>query len=243
MLTVGQTKNVTFKVNVMGTQSEPRVRVILGANPELSFEATRDGESWNAPMNIPMHLAPGSYDLRVEVVLNNRLFTPVNKKIDVSAGEHSNEPVQAAATGLPVFAPAPKAPVASLIDLVSSQDEAPPKEIVMPKVVAKLPKVELKAKPKVESTEPVKPAALSLLSTIAKATPKRKFEALRSGMPKPSDKKAEPIRVKISEINAATAEIVSHVREACATAKAEVKKTNKKPKTPVKLVKEHLIYE
>lgn len=232
MLTAGQSNNVSFKVNVMGTSSEPRVRVILGASPELSFVANRDGEKWFSSMDIPGTLAPGSYDLRVEVVLNNRLFTPVNKKIEVKTGGIS-EPAPAAD---------PEVPAATVVQ-VTPATEAPTESVqnvVMPTVVAKMPKIEPKVK--VEST-PAAPATLSLLSSIAKATPKKKFEAIRTPLPKPTGKPAEPIRVKISEIDAVTSKAVSHVVEACAEVKKAVKRVAKKSGPPVKLVKEQLFYE
>jgi hypothetical protein len=257
MLKAGQTHNVKFKVNVMGTSAEPRVRVILGTTPELSFHATKEGDDWASNMEIPGHIAPGNYDMRVEVHLNNRLFTPINRKVDVQGIELA-EPVKAAAvpTGpespLPMAMKPPEAPKPEInngavqtrdllhsiamndqgtsVSLGSTKIKAPE----MPKVVSKLPKIE----PKVE--EPIvtpEPATLSLLSKISKAPAapmKKRFEAKKVTAP-------TPIRVKISEIDAVTTQEVAHIVEKCEPIKVARKKA--KAGTPVKLVKEQLFYE
>jgi hypothetical protein len=97
MLSAGQTQTVKFKVNVMGTSAEPRVRLILGTSPELSFAASKEQEHWVSSMQIPKHVEAGSYDMRVEVHLNNRLFTPINKKIEIKGFEGPAEVVTPAA--------------------------------------------------------------------------------------------------------------------------------------------------
>lgn len=83
MLHAGQSNRVTFKVNVMGTQLTPSVRVVIASTPDLSFPATYTEEGWTADLNVPSNVASGSYDLRVEVLLNNRMFTPLHKKIEI----------------------------------------------------------------------------------------------------------------------------------------------------------------
>lgn len=80
---IGDTTNVSFRVNVMGTSIEPKVRVLLSTSPELSFPASKSGEEWKVSMNIPPSIEPGKYDLRVEVMLNNRHFTPLTKSIEL----------------------------------------------------------------------------------------------------------------------------------------------------------------
>jgi len=84
MLQAGQSNHVTFKVNVMGTQLTPSVRVVIAATPDLSFPATFTEEGWSADLNIPSNVMSGSYDLRVEVLLNNRMFTPLHKKVEIT---------------------------------------------------------------------------------------------------------------------------------------------------------------
>lgn len=246
MLTAGQTTLVKFKVNVMGSSNEPKVRLILGTSPELSFAAQSSGEGWEAQINVPVSIAPGSYDMRVEVVLNNRLFTPFTKKVEVAMGVEAELPAPA-----PVeVAPTPEDPVQSpdvqeiAVEepaVVASEPAKPaPEKLVvqMPQVVAKMPEFTKKV------PEASKPATLNLLSDIAKQQPKRRFEAMSSGMPSGTAKpKAAPIKIKISEIDAVTSKAVSKIVETCATAKVAQSKKKQTSKTPIKLVKEHLIYE
>jgi hypothetical protein len=256
MLKAGQSHNVKFKVNVMGTSSEPRVRVILGTTPELSFHATKEGDDWASNLEIPGHITPGSYDMRVEVHLNNRLFTPINRKIDVQGIELA-EPLKAASVPTEPESPLPMAvkepepkvnddavKTRDLFHSIAMKDQgtsvtlgtAKVKAPEMPKVVVKMPKVEPKAAPKVEVPEP-EPATLSLLSKISKAPAapmKKRFESKK--VPSPT-----PIRVKISEIDAVTTQTVAHIVESCKPIKA-VRKTPRAG-SPVKLVKEQLFYE
>jgi hypothetical protein len=87
MLQIGKTNEVKFKVNVNGTQSIPTVRVVLVTpNADLGFPAEKlssGNEDWSAEVFIPEDLSEGEYDLRVEVIINNRLFTPVKRKVAI----------------------------------------------------------------------------------------------------------------------------------------------------------------
>ena len=239
MLTVGQNHNVKFKVNVMGTTAEPRVRVILGTSPEYSFVANKDGDDWVSNLAVPAHLEPGSYDMRVEVHLNNRLFTPIHKKIDVQ-GISLPEPVKAASVPMepgevPVLAKA------SLMNTIAKDQRLPAPE--MPRVQVKLPKIELKSEPKVHEGELASailntPApAMSELQRIANAP----VQPMRKRFESKKVPAATPIRVKISEIDAVTTDKVSHVIEACKPVKVDRKV--RKGSTTVKLIKEQLFYE
>jgi hypothetical protein len=255
MLTAGQSHSVKFKVNVMGTSAEPRVRLILGTNPELSFAATKDGDDWASNMEIPSHIAPGNYDMRVEVHLNNRLFTPINRKIDVK-GIALAEPVKAASVSTGPESPLPMAlkpevnndaigtrdllhsiamtaQGTSIAAPVSAKIKAPE----MPKVVAKLPKIEPKITEPAPAAAPEEPAVLSLLAKVAKtpaAPMKKRFESKK--LPA-----SAPIRVTISEVDAVTTKSVAHIVEKYEPIKAPRRKA--KVGTPVKLVKEQLFYE
>jgi hypothetical protein len=84
---IGQTTNIKFKVNVMGTSADPKVRVILGTKPELSFPAEKQGDEWAAELDIPASVASGKYDLRVEVMVGNRHFTPLTKQVELFGPE------------------------------------------------------------------------------------------------------------------------------------------------------------
>ena len=87
MFQAGKANNVTFKVNVMGTSSAPNVRVVLGTDPEMSYPASNTSDDkWMATMMIPAEIE-GTYSMRVEVILNNRLFTPITKSVSISRAE------------------------------------------------------------------------------------------------------------------------------------------------------------
>jgi hypothetical protein len=76
-LVIGQNNTITFQVNVMGTSIEPRVRVFLSTTPELSYDASKSVDTWSASIVLPEGTPEGTFNLRVEVLLNNRLFTPM----------------------------------------------------------------------------------------------------------------------------------------------------------------------
>ena len=210
MLTTGETHNVKFKVNVMGTSAEPRVRLILGTSPELSYEATKDEDGWVSNVNVPHHIAPGEYPMRVEVHLNNRLFTPYKRSIEVLAPEvQAHEPAVTAApvpepkpVEIQALPPEPKPKLMPQLEPVTAAPVPEPKpEVVMPKVVAKMPEVKPKKDTKPE--EPKKPATLSLLSKISKA-PAKKQHRVHTDLPKPTNEAAKPITVSLKEIDAGT---------------------------------------
>lgn len=92
MLTAGKSHPVTFKVNVLGTNAEPVVRVMLNTNPGLVFSAVQTGTGWLADLDIPAGIAPGTYSLSVEVAVNGRFFTPVTKSVDIAAAEQEPMP-------------------------------------------------------------------------------------------------------------------------------------------------------
>lgn len=252
MLTVGQSHSVKFKVNVMGTSADPRVRVILGTSPELSFAASKEGDDWSTNLQVPAHVEPGDYDMRVEVHLNNRLFTPINKKINVAPPVKLDEPVHdheseqaqeikfvAPSTTVAPPAVAPRTSIPNLFagiaaDKSLDKKPAPP----APRFAQVAPKEPVYV-PSVEELLPPAPG-LSALERVAKAPAKRRFEAISSGMPsKPID--AKPITVKISEIDAASSKKVSRTVEAKVSAPAKVVKP--KATSNVKLIKENLFYE
>jgi hypothetical protein len=86
---IGQSNKITFKVNVMGTSQEPTVRVILDTSPALTFNAHKLGTEWQADIDLPASTKPGSYDLKVEVMVGNRHFSPLTKKVALDAPEES----------------------------------------------------------------------------------------------------------------------------------------------------------
>lgn len=91
---IGQEHKVTFKVNVMGTSTEPSVKVTLGTTPELSFPATQVGDSWTTVIKVPEGVEPGSYLLKIDVVVGNRHFSPLSKMVDVTSIERMETPAE-----------------------------------------------------------------------------------------------------------------------------------------------------
>lgn len=261
MLHIGHTQSVSFKVNVMGTSSNPKVRLILGTNPEISFDAVKGAEeNWGAEITIPKTVDPGSYDLRVEVILNNRLFTPLQKRIEISLkpdeavlpvpddvlpGTMSNaveQPIQADPVASFEVPTLPKVDAPSLLRSFEKPSE-PKKQIVMPKVVAKMPKIVPKPQttdePKVQEHAelPIPPIPpMSKLESVLKMKPHTRRKEPRTQVP------AEPIRVKISEINAITSKIASKIVET-APAQSVHRDTPARPSIPVKLIKEQAFFE
>lgn len=88
---------VTFNVNVFGTASTPTVRCVLGEAPAFSFPAIKqaDGE-YEVVIDLPRDMRVGAYPFKVEVLLNGRLFTPINHSVEVTGpGEPGPAPADA----------------------------------------------------------------------------------------------------------------------------------------------------
>lgn len=86
MLQIGKANEVKFKVDVNGTQAPPTVRLVIGVDErELGFKAEKllggGNDDWFSEVKIPEDMAAGEYDFRVEVIVNNRLFTPIKRKV------------------------------------------------------------------------------------------------------------------------------------------------------------------
>jgi hypothetical protein len=83
MLYANQLNHVTFRVNVAGSSTEPTARLIIGRVPELCFDAVKgDDGLFHVDMVPPGDLA-GEQPLRVEVLLNSRLFVPLKHTVSV----------------------------------------------------------------------------------------------------------------------------------------------------------------
>jgi len=247
MLQAGQTNNITFKVNVMGTSSTPSVRVVLSTDPEMSYPASNVGENWLAAVKVPEGLE-GTYSMRVEVVLNNRLFTPITKSVTISraaaAAPTPNE------TTTPSVQTPDKAIAPAPVNTVKSEPILK-REIEMPKVVAKMHEIRLKP---VETAEmlrreipatiavtipqavvPKKTQGLSMLKSFADKPAKKVYERIVTGMPK-AGYVGKSISVSIASVDAIADPVKVKITETIKTAKS-------KSKTPIKLIKEQLFYE
>jgi len=240
MLQAGHITNVTFKVNVMGTGAEPKVRLILGTIPELSFAASKgDGEAWGAEVLIPKFIESGSYDMRVEVILNNRLFTPLNKKIEITS-DHESIPAVHVPYAEPILTQRDPPEAPSIFQSIVATEEVQILESAKMQTKIEAPKVILKVEAAETPKELSAPAKLSILESFAKKEPKRMYERIVTPLPKPNKVKIEPIKIRISEIDSVTSKIESHVVETTKTTRAQSKSS--KSNQLVKLIKEELFY-
>ena len=256
MFQAGKSNNVTFKVNVMGTSSTPSVRVVLGTNPEMSYPASSTSDDkWMATMMIPEGIE-GTYSMRVEVVLNNRLFTPITKSVTISPAEAT--------------APTPNQTTSPAVSTPDAAVELAPDNIVMPQVVAKMPDL-LKdvaedadgatvagdiASNTAKMAQPIrriipktivvqqsfaKPAVkqtvgLSMLKSFAEKPAKKMYERLVTDMPKPGSVAVTTSKLSIASVDAITGPAKIKITETVKAAKS--KKTSM-----IKLIKEQLFYE
>lgn len=189
MLTLNSTNKVTFSVNVHGTSATPTVRCVVGEYPGCMYSATKLSENkYEVLIDLPATMRAGAHDFKVEVVLNGRLFTPINTKIDVVGGFENSvsderiaelepaavqplEPVlkhAATKTDEAIVAPAAKE---SLFKVVTKKDE--PKE--PPRKITKPADKPVKRPPYVKPAEPAEPVkippkpAMNALEAVAKA--------------------------------------------------------------------------
>ena len=96
MLSLSTSNKITFNVNVSGTAAIPSVRCLIGEHPALSFPATKlSNDEWEVIIDLPAGTKPGAHSFKVEVLLNGRLFTPINYSIDISADDVNPAPAPA----------------------------------------------------------------------------------------------------------------------------------------------------
>lgn len=220
---IGGTTQVSFKLDILGSTDSPKVRVALECSPEFVYYAHRTGELWTADINIPVTVSPGTYKLRIEVILGNRLFTPISKMVDVSQPEISAVmsaapetasqavPAEIEASSIPPEAQVEITPPVGLIRQFESEDTA--------KSESKKPVQEKRPEKK---TIQLPPDLFS--SLLADATPKQKVQL--------------PTKPIITKKDTAIAE----------SKKVEKKKWHQqiveiKQETPVVLVKGDIVFE
>lgn len=257
MFQAGKSNNVTFKVNVMGTSSTPSVRVVLGTDPEMSYPASNTSDDkWMATMMIPIGIE-GTYSMRVEVVLNNRLFTPITKSVTIGRAEAA--------------APTPNQTTSPSVPTPDKAEEPAPVNVVMPQVVAKMPILPTIAVEDAEGSATVagdiasnpmkmatpirrvipktiavqqtliKPAikqtaGLSILKSFADKPAKKMHERIVTDMPKPGSVSMTSSKLSIASVDAITGPVKIQIKEAIKAAKP-------KKASMIKLIKEQLFYE
>jgi len=220
MLEIGKVNEVKFKVGVNGTQATPSVRLVITANGhELGFPAEKSLEgddSWFSEVKLPEDIAPGQYDFRVEVVVNNRLFTPIKKQVEV-------------AENIQVFA--------YMIDEKPSAPVQPPPTVTEikkpdPQRVREKPQLKNLMKEAAAKTEPRPALAPKPIKKIV--TP----------LPKPTGKKAEPVPVRVRISMAEIAEESNKKFDHSPKEVPEVAPSlNLNHQVPITLTKGEIVYE
>lgn len=251
MLSLTTSNRVTFSVNVSGTASTPSVRCLVGEYPTLSFPAVKlaNGE-WEVMIDLPKDTKPGAHPFKIEVLLNGRLFTPINYSIAVNDEEPAENPVKPIVSDPkpvpmiskveepevpePAPAPAPK-PVVSLMKSMEQAPAPKPAEKVAEKVVQKdVQKVVNKDDPLANPSlwkmqeQKVKPAATPA-PTIAQAPAKKPMGGLEKLVKTPVSK----LQPRVVESKPVPAVKISMLDVANEADKSELKKPAKKP-APVK---------
>ena len=234
-----------FKVNVMGTSAEPKVRLILKTTPELSFPAKNDGEQWTSTLELPSTILPGDYDIQVEVILNNRLFTPVTKKVAIDWPAPKDAPISVATipdeinfakTEDPEIALPPAVKSGFIKSFENKSDVSYKKEQLQKDFINifKSQPTNKVSETKNSSTIKADVKLTKLAETVAKPVQKAKPPVVKPIV------KTEPIKIKISEVDAVTSKTETKIVESHAKVKPE---TKKHVGSPIKLIKENLIYE
>jgi hypothetical protein len=252
MLTAGATNKVAFNVNVMGTSVEPKVRLILKTNPELSFQASKSGDQWVATLDLPSSILPGDYDISVEVILNNRLFCPLTKKIAIDWMAPKDVPTEVMTSPDEIVAAAekfeeikktelkvePKPSLFKTFEGKSDDDylkEQQQKDFI--NIFKNKPKIKESSVVKKDIIKPVSSLELTKLSERV-AQPVVKSKPVIT----PIIEKPVPIKIKISEVDAATSKTDVKIVESLPKVKAKLEA--KKPSgSLIRLIKEQLIYE
>ena len=231
MFTIGHAQDVSFKVSVMGTSSEPAVRLVLGCTPELSFPArkTVDGE-WLSTVVIPSGVAPCECDLRVEAIVNSKMFTPLVKRVELISMDTSTSPES-------VPDPIEEVPPEAAAEVPFEEPVAEPE--VLPALAQLRPEsVDMPAAPSVESTKKVK-NPLGLLKSMAEATPTKVYPPVVTPLPKPTAVAATPIKVSLSDISKMTEGVKVTEKP---TKKTKTQVLEIKSDIPTRLIKGPVVY-
>lgn len=230
---IGQQSEVSFAVNVMGTSAEPTCRAILETFPELGFPCHRVGDRWATTVAVPFNLRPGTYKLRVEVILNNRLFTPFSKPVEVSASPVTAE---VSVTELPTVVDQEAKP--EVMELPAEVDLPVPDDVKFEEVEAAEPPAPVQ-----------KPAANFDFKSVFNSTqPQKVEEAVEPAQPKkislPADffkftpKEVKKVEIKLPPLE----ESLKHIKTSGKPKSVKVVEL-KQTGVPVTLTKGDIVYE
>ena len=257
---IGQKNDVTFKVNVMGTSAEAKVRLMLGTSPELSFPATKVGDDWKASILVPEGVKPGKYDMKVEVIVGNRHFQPLTKKVEITAPEVKK--IEAKPAEEPME-PSQVAAVAADVPVMAQPDEISiEKPAAEPEKQAKSKDMDLVFGKKFFSIEDISdtteapvlveeaaPAAEPVVEAPApKMLSAEDQKAILEAMKKLTAPKTAPVKVKSEPLLKKTPVKAVEIKEEPKkvmkpAAKKPVKVVEIKHELPVKLTKGKIVYE
>ena len=238
MLEIGKANEITFKVAINGTSATPQVRLVIETpDAELGFNCNQGDDYWFSQVFIPEDTKAGDYTMRVEVVINNRLFTPVKKTVTIA----NSIKITTENVTLPTPTQTP--------DQTSKwEDEggALPAVKELPKPISP-EKISVTPDPHAFIGSLLKETAEKVKAAPVKAmTNKKKPASMSSGMPKVTGKKAEPIRIKIAEIAAESNRRFDKVLAESASYRSPIKPVTPIPikkQTPVALHKGEIVYE
>ena len=257
MLEIGKANEVKFKVAVNGTQAQPSVRLVLVTpQADLGFPAEKliggEADDWFSEVKIPEDLSEGDYDFRVEVVINNRLFTPIKRRVTVGV----NPELVAA-----------KQDVEAKLAMQTEEVSTPPTPTQKPRQTetwegegGALPVTPEKPQPlPSKPLDPLKPAKSLMAEAASKdnTTPHRpkakKVEPVapvkpveRKPAPKKQAVKPEPVRITMADIAAESEKRFGEVLKESASYKSPAVAAtpiNIKQEIPVTLTKGDIIYE
>lgn len=216
MLSLRQTNRITFNVNIFGTASTPTVRCVVGETPGFTYPAIKlaNGE-YEVTMDLPYDMKPGATPFKVEVLLNGRLFTPIQTSIDLQPVNLPDVTIAAPAVTLPpvetpASAPAP-APEPTVTTVVPAPGMADKLASIFRNVKLEPPRIDAEMTPRIELPEAPVLGALEKLAnaTVQKrAVPAVEIKTVKISMadvaneaerrhapspaPKPAKKKAAP---------------------------------------------------
>ena len=151
MLTLNTSNRVTFTVNIQGTSSDPTVRCVIGESPALTFAAKElQNGKYESLMDLPSSLGEGSHPFKIEVLLNGRIFTPIQTSVSVVKTTEKSAQVE------PVFSPIPAVDKTSFEEIKKLDSVAENKQPLKNVKQKKLTRLESVVQQPVEKLKPRK---------------------------------------------------------------------------------------
>jgi hypothetical protein len=199
MLTLNFTNKVTFDVNVHGTAATPTVRCVVGEYPGLMYQATRLTEGkFEVIIDLPPTMRSGAYPFKIEVMLNGRMFTPINTQINVEGGFENSVSDERIAE----LEPTPVQPLWSVLQHAAVKTKEVSAPLIVPQKESLIKEVAKNDEPVRQITKPaekpikrptvVKPAEPVKEQKPIQIPPKPTMSALESVVKAPVQKRKKP---------------------------------------------------